>query len=156
MLLGYLQVAVKMLLDNQTYKDVMKTTKNRLAAKGQRQGGLVDPQKCTTEDTLDYGQYITLQTHLQGSASAEEIRDRSIFAFLYASIGRADEGRMIYLADMVKPRAMKCLGKLTKASTLLKLPNTCNSERCAAQRQMGKHLLALFLRHLRAIDVREQ
>ena len=113
MIPGCLQVSVKMLMNNQTYKDVVQTTKSRLAAKGQRAGGQVDPQNCTAEDTLDFQQYVTLQKHLQKSAAAEEIRDRSIFAFLYASVGRADEGRMIFLADMVRPRGMKCIGELS-------------------------------------------
>ena len=86
MIPGCLQVSVKMLMNNQTYKDVVQTTKSRLAAKGQRAGGQVDPQNCTAEDTLDFQQYVTLQKHLQKSAAAEEIRDRSIFAFLYASV----------------------------------------------------------------------
>lgn len=106
------QVSVKMLMYNQTYKDVVQTTKSRLAAKGQRAGGQVDPQNCTSEDTLEFQQYVILQKHLQKSDKYEEIRDRSIFAFLYASVGRADEGRMIFLADMIKPRAMRCLGEL--------------------------------------------
>ena len=105
---------LKMLMLSQTYKDVTQTIKSGLAAKGQRAGGQVDPQNCTSEDTLDFQQYVILQKHLQKSDKAQEIRDRSIFAFLYASVGRADEGRMIFLADMVRPRAMRCIGGLTR------------------------------------------
>lgn len=100
-----------MLMYNQTYKDVVQTTKSRLAAKGQRAGGHVDPQNCTAEDTLTFLQYVTLQKPLQKSPKLQEARDRSIFAFLYASVGRADEGRMIFLADMVSPRRMNCIGE---------------------------------------------
>ena len=97
------QVSLKMLVLNQTYEDVIQTTESGLAAKWQRAGGQVDPQNCMSDDTLDFQQYVILQKHLQKSDKSQEIWGRSISAFLYPSIGRADEGRMILLADMVRP-----------------------------------------------------
>ncbi|KAK9916158.1 hypothetical protein WJX75_009514 [Coccomyxa subellipsoidea] len=34
----------------------------------------------------------------------------SIFSYLYASVGRADDGHMIFLADMMSPRLLQCVG----------------------------------------------
>jgi len=98
-------------MDDQNYKDAYSTIKNNLAAKGRRQGGLVDPQNNTCQDTISFPQYIKLTGHLQKSAIAERIRDRSIYTHMYSSVGRADEGRMVYLADMVAPREMTCIGE---------------------------------------------
>ena len=144
---GRVQVSVKMLMNNQTYKDVVQTTKSKLAAKGQRAGGNVDPQNCTAEDTLTLEQYITLMKHLQKSDQLEEIRDRSIFAFLYASVGRADEGRMIFLADVVRPRQMKCIGNSHRQSAGMSCPPPAAPDMCIhVSFQIMQSVLCIMLR----------
>lgn len=38
------------------------------------------------------------------------LRQKSLCAWLFASVGRADEGRMIYLSDMMSPRHINIIG----------------------------------------------
>lgn len=97
-------------MDDDAYKATYTTIKNNISAKGKRPTGDVDPQDNTAEDTLTSQQYEQLMKLLLRSSKPECVRDRSIFAHLYASIGRADEGRMIHTADMMPPRPMKCIG----------------------------------------------
>lgn len=106
-----MQVTNKKLKDDATYNAAYTTIKNNLAAKGVRPSGGVDPQDNTVEDTLTYTQYTKLMRMLLGSERADCIRDRSNFAYLFSSCGRADEGRMIFLSDMMSPRLLKCISE---------------------------------------------
>lgn len=106
------QVVVQKLVDDSAYQGMYITIKNKLSAKGMRPTGFLDPQDNTAEDTLTPQQYEDLMKLLLRSSRPESVRDRSIFAHLYASIGRADEGRMIYTADMMPPRQLSCIGVL--------------------------------------------
>ncbi len=106
-----MQVSLSSLKDDTTYGAVYDTLKNNMAAKGMRPSGGVDPQDNTVEDTLTIGQHTKLMKLLLASPSATALRDRSSFAYLYASVGRADDGRMIFLADMMSPREIKCIGE---------------------------------------------
>lgn len=99
------------LIDDATYEAAYKTIKLNLAAKGERPTGNMDPQHNTTEDTINDQQYQTLMKYLLHSARPECARDRSIFSYLYATVGRADDGRLIFLADMMAPRPVKCIGE---------------------------------------------
>lgn len=97
--------------DDDTYLAAYTTIKNNMSEKGKRPTGNEDPQNNTIEDTLNAHQYLKLMKLLSASNKPECIRDRSIFAYLYSSIGRADEGRMIHIADIMSPRPLKCIGK---------------------------------------------
>ncbi len=110
MWLVVMQVRVQKLGNDAAYLGAYTTIKNRLSAKGSRPTGNVDPQNNTTEDTITADQYHKLMKLLLASDKPEWLRDRSIFAHLYASVGRADEGRMIFLADMMSPKSMKSIG----------------------------------------------
>lgn len=105
-----MQVRVQKLGNDAAYQAAYTTIKNRLSAKGSRPTGNVDPQNNTAEDTITPDQYHKLMKLLLRSDKPEWLRDRSMFAHLYASVGRADEGRMIFLADMLSPKPMKSIG----------------------------------------------
>lgn len=102
---------IQKLVNDASYQAAYTTIKNRLSAKGSRPTGNVDPQNNTAEDTITHDQYHKLMKLLLGSEKPAWLRDRSIFAHLYASVGRADEGRMIFLADMLPPKRLKCIGE---------------------------------------------
>lgn len=106
-----MQVQYTRLTEDAAYGAAYGTIKNRLAEKGKRPSGGEDPQNNTTEDTLTVSQYLRLMKHLLSSDRAVCLRDKSIFAYLYASVGRADEGRMIFLADIMSPRLLQCVGE---------------------------------------------
>jgi hypothetical protein len=106
-----MQVRIQKLGNDATYQAAYTTIKNRLSTKGSRPTGNVDPQNNTAEDTITPDQYHKLMKLLLASEKPEWLRDRSIFAHLYASVGRADEGRMIFLADMMSPKPLNSIGE---------------------------------------------
>ena len=112
--MSVLQVPLKNLAADAAWKRKYATIKNRLTAKGRRttHGYLQDN---TFADTLDAAQYRQLMLHMESIGSSAALRNRALCAWLQASIGRADEGRMIYLADMMLPCLISCIGKVFPA-----------------------------------------
>ena len=105
------QVPLKNLSADAAWKRKYATIKNRLTAKGKRPTH-GDPQDNTFADTLDAAQYRQLMIHMESIGSSAALRNRALCAWLQASIGRSDEGRMIYLADMMAPCHISCIGKV--------------------------------------------
>ena len=104
-----------LLLEHPDYKTAYHTIKNNLAKKGQR--SVKDPQGSTCEDTVDQTQYASLCEHLISLPDAAAARNRSIYTNLVASVGRADEGRLTYLPDLMSPRLCGCIGNFSQMSS---------------------------------------
>ena len=105
-----LQVPLPSLMADATFKGKYKTIQNRLIGKGNRplHG---DPQDNTFADTLDGAQYKRLMAYMLGLPTSAALRQKSLCAWLFASVGRADEGRMIFLSDMMSPRHISIIGE---------------------------------------------
>lgn len=100
-----------LLLEHPDYKTAYHTIRNNMAKKGQR--STKDPHGSACEDTVDQTQYAMLCEHLISQPDAAAARNRSIYTHLVASAGRADEGRLTYLPDLMSPRICKCIGNFS-------------------------------------------
>jgi hypothetical protein len=67
----------------------------------------------TADDTFTGQQYREFICHLKAKDSLAATRDCAIFTHLYANVGRADEGRLLYLADIMPPRVITCIGRVS-------------------------------------------
>lgn len=100
------------LLQYAPYKAVHSTIKKELEAKGERAPDK-DPQDNTGEDTLTEDQLILIFTELLKSSSVESCRDQAMCAWMTGTMGRSDDARLMYLADLLKPQLVKRLGEQT-------------------------------------------
>ena len=98
------------LSDNADYKAAHTTVVNKIRAKSGPVGGNRDPQDNTVADSLSREQYLVLMDHMLHEDEPQSVRDRSVFSWLVQSVGRADEGRMLHLADAVAPIPVECIG----------------------------------------------
>ena len=107
-----MQEPLPRLLHDAAFRGKYQTIKNRLIKKGNRPT-VGDPQDNTFADTLDGSQYKQLMDLMLGMDTSAALRQKSLCSWLFASVGRADEGRMIFLSDMMAPRHINIIGGST-------------------------------------------
>jgi hypothetical protein len=66
-----------------------------------------------SDDTFSLQQYYDIISHLAHQGTDAAIRNRSIFTHLFACVGRADEGRLLFMPDIMAPRVISCIGELS-------------------------------------------
>jgi hypothetical protein len=55
-------------------------------------------------------EYTLLAVTMLGSAKASAARDMAMATWCAACIGRGDDARLVFLADLIKPQLLKVLG----------------------------------------------
>ena len=71
-----------------------------------------NPQDNTGEDTLSDDELIKIFQRLLSSDRTEDCRDLAMYAWMTGTMGRSDDARLMYLADLLKPQLLKRIGKL--------------------------------------------
>jgi hypothetical protein len=87
-------------------------------------------QEGTAEETFSLEQYHQLNINMLTDCATEAIcRDHAMLTFMFSSVGRSDDARLMYLSDIIKPTLLRCVGKTAFILTcsLLVHSETCLS-----------------------------
>ena len=101
---------VRRLLSHGDYETAYHTIVLELSAKGARPSGTADIQDNTSADTLTRDEWATLNDHLLASKDPDDAKYRSIFTYLTSTVSRSDDGRLMYLPNIMAPIAADCIG----------------------------------------------
>jgi len=98
------------LLDDHTYRRVYDLIKARLCPKGERDT-TVDPQRNTIKDTYDSDDLARIVDCLMGRGTPETDRALAMAMWSHSSVGRSDDVRLFYLADLITPQYIPSVGR---------------------------------------------
>ena len=104
------QVLPATLLADHTYKTVYMLIKARLSRKGERDPTL-DPQRNTIKDTYDADELLNIINCLMSKGTAETDRALAMAMWSHSSVGRSDDVRLFYLADLITPQYIPAVGE---------------------------------------------
>jgi hypothetical protein len=120
------------LTDDPHYSAAFKAVQKQLT-ESSRARGHKDPQSNTLEDTFDFDGFhkvcitysvcmnffmlndpcvaLQLIEHMMGLTDSAAIRDMANCLWLFSTLGRSNDGREMYLADLIKPTHLKGVSK---------------------------------------------
>jgi hypothetical protein len=67
-------------------------------------------QEGTVDDTLDFTQLLVLMTVMLGCTKLTALRDMSMATWMTMTLGRGDDARLLFLADLLKPMHIRVIG----------------------------------------------
>jgi hypothetical protein len=105
------------LTEHAPYKTVHETIKKELDIKGQRDPDQ-DPQANTGADTLSEEDLVRLFAFWLRQDNPEAVRDLALCVWMTATLGRSDDARLMYLADLMKPMLIRRLGEWPRLMVL--------------------------------------
>lgn len=68
------------------------------------------PQDGTGEDTLSLDQLLALASYFLAKGSCDADRNLAMCLLAYTTVMRGDDLRLLFLADLIKPAKMTCIG----------------------------------------------
>jgi hypothetical protein len=98
------------LLDDHFYRRVYEVITSELCQKRERDT-TVDPQRNTIKDTYDADELWNIVDFLLSKGSAETDRALAITMWSHSSVGRSDDVRLFYLADLITPQYIPTVGE---------------------------------------------
>ena len=98
------------LLDDHTYQLKYYNLKGKVCPKGERDT-TVDPQRNTIKDTYDADDLQRMVDCLMEKGTAETDRALAMAMWAHSSVGRSDDVRLFYLADLITPQYIPAVGK---------------------------------------------
>lgn len=98
------------LLGDHTYRRVYYLIKARVCQKGERDT-TVDPQRNTIKDTYDEDDLYSIVNCLMSKGTAETDRALAMGLWSHSSVGRSDDVRLFYLADLITPQYIPAVGE---------------------------------------------
>lgn len=112
---------VTKLLDCPAYRLKYDNLHARLHAKGLRcTDGSTDPQDNTAESTYNREEWLKLNIAWLSKGTPAACRDQAFATLAHNTVGRSDDVRAFYLADVVAPRLYANIGAMLCQSCLLK------------------------------------
>eukprot|EP00882_Tetradesmus_deserticola_P013354 GHRQ01014177.1.p1 GENE.GHRQ01014177.1~~GHRQ01014177.1.p1 ORF type:complete len:134 (-),score=26.18 GHRQ01014177.1:536-937(-) len=98
------------LLDDPAYKLVYSTVKADITRKGER-STTVDPQRNTIQDTYTRDEFEKLMGAMLAEGTPAWDRALAMGAWAHNSVGRSDDVRLFYMADLIAPQHIPAVGK---------------------------------------------
>lgn len=98
------------LKDDPAYDVVYKSIKESITKKGER-STTVDPQRNTIQDTYTQDDFVALCEAWLLMGTPEADRSLAMGAWAHSSVGRSDDVRLFYLADIIAPQHIPAVGK---------------------------------------------
>jgi hypothetical protein len=68
-------------------------------------------QDGTGEDTLSLEQLLSLASYFLAKGSCDMDRNLAMCLFAYTTVMRGDDLRLLFLADLIRPTKMTCIGE---------------------------------------------
>jgi hypothetical protein len=68
-------------------------------------------QDGTAEDTLSADQLLALAHYFMAKGSSDMDRNLAMCLWSYATVMRGDDLRLLFMADIIKPVKMTCIGE---------------------------------------------
>lgn len=98
------------LLDDHVYRQLYEVITSELCQKGERDT-TVDPQRNTIKDTYDADELRDIVDCLLTKGTAETDRALAMALWSHSSVGRSDDVRLFYLADLITPQYIPTVGE---------------------------------------------
>lgn len=101
---------IKSLLDDATYSCIYNSIKSNITKNGQR-SKTQDPQRNTIQDTYTKDDLEALVNEMLDAGTPEMDRLLAMSAWAHSSVGRSDDVRLFFLADLIAPQYIPAVGK---------------------------------------------
>ena len=103
----------KSLLDDSTYRCIYNAIKSSITKNGKR-SKTVNPQRNTIQDTYTKDDLEALVNEMLSEGTPEMGRLLAMSAWAHSSVGRSDDVRLFFLADLIAPQYIPAVGKQQK------------------------------------------
>jgi hypothetical protein len=123
--------AQKLFKYDATYATTFQAIKKRLLHKGARDT-TVDPQRNTIKDTYDLEDLEKIAASMFELGTIAGDRALAMSMWSHGSVGRGDDVRLFYLADLVKPSLIPAVGEPTVVACRQLADQSSNSRVCRA------------------------
>lgn len=98
------------LLDDATYHLVYTSIKASITKKGER-SKTVDPQRNTIQDTYTKDDLEALVREMLSKGTPEMDRALAMATWAHSSVGRSDDVRLFFIADLIAPQYISAVGE---------------------------------------------
>eukprot|EP00878_Enallax_costatus_P022948 GHUV01024388.1.p1 GENE.GHUV01024388.1~~GHUV01024388.1.p1 ORF type:complete len:272 (+),score=42.42 GHUV01024388.1:584-1399(+) len=105
----------KSLLDDATYSCIYNSIKSSITKNGKR-SKTVDPQRNTIQDTYTKDDLEALVNEMLNAGTPVMDRLLAMSAWAHSSVGRSDDVRLFFLADLIAPQYIPAVGKQRKVA----------------------------------------
>jgi hypothetical protein len=100
------------LRDDKAYSEMFEAIKAELLAKGER-STIIDPQHNSMKDSYDRDEYVSIMEASMAAGTPEADRAVAMGTWAHSSVGRSDDVRLFYMADLIAPQYIPAVGRWT-------------------------------------------